>query len=175
MLQTICDVIILIAAVLVAITNICKFFGKPLRIFQQKKEENFKENLEEYLPEFLEKHDLKIREKYLNDRKKYLEEIKNSIATEIGSDIKEIKEMNIAQNKKIKVLSDSSKDILREKIMAIYHEGKKTKTITLYHYEALEQYYKDYKTEDGNSYIDKYYNRMKTWHILEDDYDCCCE
>ncbi len=171
MLQTICDLIILFAAVLVAISNIAKFFGKPIKFFNKKKEEEFKENLEKQLPALLEKHDLKTRDKYLKDRQRYLEEIRDSVAAEIGADIKEIKEMNIAQNKEIKTLSDSSKDILREKIMAIYHSGKKDHTLTLYQHEALNQYYKDYKAEDGNSYIDKYWQRMTTWKTLDDDYE----
>lgn len=37
--------------------------------------------------------------------------------------------------------------------------------------EALEQYYKDYKALNGNSYIDKYYSRMILWDIVADDYE----
>lgn len=171
MLQTICDVIILIAAVLVAISNIAKFFGKPIKFFKEKNEEEFRENLKKELPPLLEKHDLETRDRYLRDRQRYLEEIRDSVAAEIGADIKEIKEMNIAQSKEIKTLTDSSKDMLREKIMGIYYSGKKDRTLTLYQHEALQQYYKDYKAENGNSYIDKYWQRMSTWKTLDDDYE----
>jgi hypothetical protein len=37
--------------------------------------------------------------------------------------------------------------------------------------EALTQYYKDYKAMGGNSYIDRYYNRMSDWDVTDDDYD----
>lgn len=52
--------------------------------------------------------------------------------------------------------------------MAIYHKGKKTKTLLLWEKEALTQYYIDYKAENGNSYIDKYYNRMMTWAVIDE-------
>jgi hypothetical protein len=65
----------------------------------------------------------------------------------------------------------SAKDVLREKIMGIYHKNKRDKTLTLNEKEALDQYYIDYKAMKGNSYIDKYYNRMKKWRVIEDDYE----
>ena len=43
--------------------------------------------------------------------------------------------------------------------------------MTLHEKEALDQYYIDYKAIKGNSYIDKYYNRMKKWSVVEDDED----
>jgi superoxide dismutase len=43
--------------------------------------------------------------------------------------------------------------------------------LTEHQKEVLEQYYVDYKAMKGNSYIDKYYNRMKKWKVVEDDYD----
>ena len=54
----------------------------------------------------------------------------------------------------------NSKDVLREKIMQVYFKNKKDKTLTLHEKEALDQYFIDYKAIKGNSYIDKYYNRM---------------
>jgi hypothetical protein len=52
--------------------------------------------------------------------------------------------------------------------MAIYHKGKRTKTLTLWEKEALAQYYTDYKAEGGNGYIDKYYNRMMAWAVIDE-------
>jgi hypothetical protein len=60
--------------------------------------------------------------------------------------------------------------VLREKIMAIYHKNKHERRMSGYEREALTQYYKDYKAINGNSYIDKYYARMKNWATDEDDY-----
>jgi hypothetical protein len=65
----------------------------------------------------------------------------------------------------------SAKDVLRAKIMRIYDENVKTKKIHLSDKEALDQYYLDYKALKGNSYIDKYYGRMKKWEVIDDDYN----
>ena len=31
--------------------------------------------------------------------------------------------------------------------------------------ETIDELYKDYKSQEGNSYIDKYYKRMSNWEI----------
>jgi hypothetical protein len=67
-------------------------------------------------------------------------------------------------------LAESAKDVLREKIMAMYHKNKRSRTLEEHEKEALTQYYKDYKAIGGNSYIDKYYGRMETWAVIPDDY-----
>ena len=68
----------------------------------------------------------------------------------------------------MKILTESSKDMLRDKIMDIYSRSKAKKVLTYHDKESLEQYYKDYKAEKGNSYIDKYYKRMCTYEVEED-------
>ena len=60
----------------------------------------------------------------------------------------------------IEVLKQGTKDVLRQKIMAIYHEYKAERAFPIHVKEALDELYKDYKKEVGNSYIDKYYGRM---------------
>jgi hypothetical protein len=69
----------------------------------------------------------------------------------------------------IEALVISARDVLREKIMAIYHKNKYNRTLTEYEREALNQYYIDYKALHGNSYIDKRYNRMDKWKVIYDD------
>lgn len=73
-------------------------------------------------------------------------------------------------NLQYETLAISARDVLREKIMAIYHKNKRERRMSEYEREALTQYYNDYKAIDGNSYIDKYYARMKNWETDEDDY-----
>ena len=53
--------------------------------------------------------------------------------------------------------------------MQVYFKNKKDKTLTLHEKEALDQYFVDYKAIKGNSYIDKYYNRMLKWQVIDDD------
>lgn len=145
-IQTICDTIVLIAAVCVAITNILNFFGKPIKFFNKRKKKEFQDNLNEALPEILEKHN---------------KEIKN--------DLKKIMEINLAQNEQIRVLTDGSKDLLREKIMTIYERNKSKQSMFEYERRQLNQFYKDYKKEGGNTYIDSYYTIMQEWDTLPDE------
>ena len=82
MVQIICDWIILIGAVSVALYNIFKFFLRPTKFFKDKKLEDeskkeeetkklVKEVLKEELPAMFEERDLNTRDKYLADRQRY--------------------------------------------------------------------------------------------------------
>lgn len=177
-LGVICDVIILVAAVLVAITNIYNFFANSGKGIKKKVDEVKTEQENELnaridtrlkivLPDILLKHDLETREKYRADREKYLQEIKQEVVKEINTQLNSIDKIQID----IEALAESAKDVLREKIMAVYHKNKKVRKLEEHEKEALEQYYKDYKAIKGNSYIDKYYARMKAWDVIPDDYD----
>lgn len=176
MLNNMYGFILAASALAAAILQLYSFFAKPTSFLKKRaveqEKKRIKEVLNETLPPILEARDLTTRDKYRQDRQNYLEEIKEEVVTQIkndfGNTIQEIKNINVEQNKIIDVLARSSRDILREKIMAIYHKGKKTKTLMLWEKEALTQYYIDYKAENGNSYIDKYYNRMMTWTVIDE-------
>ena len=164
------DYIILSGALITAIYKIYDFFAKPTSKIKQRainKERErigtvLDEKLEEKLSAILYNHDLETREKYKSDRQNYLTEIKAEVLKEVKDDIK-------SNSDTIEALTISAKDVLREKIMAIYHKNKRNRTMTEYEREALNQYYIDYKALKGNSYIDKRYNRMDKWNVIYDD------
>lgn len=160
------DYIILFAALLGALYKIWDFFATPTSKLKKRAEEKEKQRisvvLDEKLPDALYNHDLETRERYKEDRQNYLNEIKNEILKEIGNDI-------LTNTQTIEALVISAKDVLREKIMAIYHKNKYNRTLTEYERESLNQYYIDYKALKGNSYIDKRYNRMDKWKVIYDD------
>ena len=175
-----CDYIILIGAATVAITNIIKFLKSPHAFLKKKQQEeevkrdkefqeNFDKAIEEKMPKIFLEHDLETRQKYLSDRQKYLEDIKAEVLTDTKEILDGILQINLEQNKKIEILYKTSKDVLRQRIMNIYHEYKKEKRMPIHAREALDELYKDYKAEDGNSYIDKYYSRMITWEVYDDE------
>lgn len=62
---------------------------------------------------------------------------------------------------------------MRQRIMSIYYDHKSTRRIPLHKKEILDELYKDYTDEGGNSYITKYYKRMQNWEIdySEDELD----
>ena len=167
MFQQIADFIILLAALGAAIYKLIDFFAKPTSALKQRlearKKRQIKEVLDAELPKILKKHDLEIRDKYKSDRQKYLEEIKDEV-------LEQVKEPIDKNTDDLEALKISAKDVLREKIMAIYHKNKRARELEQHEREALDQYYKDYKKLNGNSYIDKYYARMKKWKEIYDDY-----
>lgn len=176
-LQTVGDVIILVGAILVAIKTICEWFGKPISFFKKKTDVAFDEKvvsiIKRVMPDLFLEHDLQIRDKYRSDREAYLKDIKSEVLQSIQTELVQVKDLA----EEVSVLTEqyvalvvSAKDVLREKIMVIYYKNKKDKTLTFHEKEALDQYILDYKAMKGNSYIDKYYKRMLTWQIIDDDY-----
>lgn len=162
------DLIILIGALCAAIYKIWDFFAKPTSRLKskakQRREAEIEAVLNRVLPEKLKAHDLETREKYKADRQRYLTEIKDEVIKQVGG--------TIDQNAEdLEALKISAKDVLREKIMTIYHEYRTERAYPTYRKEALEQYYKDYKKLNGNSYIDKYYARMAKWQEIYEDYE----
>lgn len=157
-LQPVCNVIIIVGGAIMAIKNVSEWFGKPIRLFKKKTDESFKEKVLEIIRE--------ETPKLLNDEQ-YLNKIKQEILKEMQGELDQISHLA----KQYEALAISAKDVLREKIMQIYFKNKKDKAMTLHEKEALDQYYIDYKAIKGNSYIDKYYNRMKKWSIIEDEED----
>lgn len=166
MIGQICDWIVLIGGVCFAIERVYNFFAKPTKDLKKKAEEaekaRIQEVVKEMLPQYLHNHDLETRDRYKSDRMNYLKEIKAEVLKEVGADINE-------NNDTIEALRISARDVLREKIMAIYHKNKTTRTMSEYEKEALTQYYKDYKALKGNSYIDKRYSRMEKWDVVYDE------
>lgn len=161
------DIVILIGAFCAAVYKIWDFFAKPTSTLKarsiEREKVRVKAILDEELPTRFYNHDIQTRDKYKSDRENYLNEIKDAVIEDVGGTI----EQNRADLEALKI---SARDVLREKIMNIYHKGKHTRSMTEYEREALDQYYKDYKALKGNSYIDKRFKRMAKWTIIYDDY-----
>ena len=168
-----CDIIILVSALCIAITNIYNFFAKPTTKLKKKKTEELNNQisgiLDKKLPEILLEHDLETRQKYLDDKQNCLNEIKTAVLTDVKDTLDSIYKLNLEQNESIKTLSQGNKDMLRQRIMDIYYTYREEKRLPIHKKEALDELYKDYKAEGGNSYIDKYNNRMKLWEVYDDE------
>jgi hypothetical protein len=128
------DLIILIGALCAAIYKIWDFFAKPTSRLKQRSKEKEKARviaiLDEVLPEKLKKHDLEVRDRYKADRQQYLLDIKEEVVKALGG--------TVSQNKEdLEALIISAKDVLREKIMAIYHEYKSERAFPTHKKEAL--------------------------------------
>lgn len=81
----------------------------------------------------------------------------------------EIKELSLKQTEEIGKLTVGIKNVQRQQIMMIYNENKHDRTLEETEKERLDELYRDYKNEGGNSFIDKYYARMCSWETIPDE------
>lgn len=209
------DIIILVAAVLVAITNIYKFFAngkrgiskkvkqtreqqeqaEELRVRgiiakvqeEQKESEEQKirdtiakvqeeqsdanheimlQVMQQALPGALKQHDINLRDKYKCDREKYLHDITDEVISNIQNSLDTVE----THETRMTVFTEVLKELLRERIMAIYGRNRTLRRLEEHEKIELERSYKSYKSINGNSYIDEYYKRMLTWEVVPDDY-----
>lgn len=171
--STLTDWIILASALCVAITNIYNFFKKPKEKLEQKRKEELdaqiKATIKQEMPSIFLQHDTELHKQCAADRSSCVENIKEEIVEETQEVLDEILQVNLEQKEFIDILIKTSKDVLRQRIMDIYHKYKYEKRMPIHAREALDELYKDYKAENGNSYIDKYYNRMQPWETYDDE------
>ena len=177
-LSSICDLIILVAAVLVAITQIYNFFSKSGKGIRNKvnqvrtdsekaEEEKIRTVLNKILPGILYNHDLEVRDKYKGDRQRYLQEIKEEVICAIRGRLEAVD----THEGQMEIFSEVLKELLRERIMTIYSRNRGRRELEEHEKIELERSYSAYKSINGNSYIDGYYERMKAWKVIPDDYN----
>ena len=66
----------------------------------------------------------------------------------------------------LRKISNGAKCQLRSEMLNIYYDNCETKVIRQYEYENFVMLYEAYKALKGNSFIDKIYAEVKTWHIV---------
>lgn len=141
-LQNICNIIILIGGAVAAIVGILSFFGRPLKFIKKRRDK-------------------------LEQEKR--EEIAKDVERRLSPRFDEIYQQNLEQDESIRILTESSRDMLRKEIIHTYSKNKAARTLTETTKEYLDDLYADYKAEKGNHYIDKIYARMRTWGIVPDE------
>ena len=199
-LEVICDIIILIAAVLVAITNIYKFFKNSGKGIKDKVEEVAAEREAEFNAKvderarqvaqpmidaavrtltssfegLLDKHlPGRLTAHDLDTRKRYLEDRQRYLC-EIKDEVVEILQDRIdavdEHGDQMKVFSEVMKELLRERIMEIYRRNRMERQLEDHERYELRQAYASYKSIGGNSYIDGYYETMDGWATVPDEH-----
>lgn len=199
-LGMICDIIILVAAVLVAITNIYNFFAKSGKGIKKKVDEATAEREAEFNAKVDERArqvaqpivDSAVRtltasfegllDKHLPDRllahdhetrRKYLED-RQRYLEEIKDEVVDILQDRIdavdKHDDQMKVFSEVMKELLRERIMEIYRRNRTERQLEDHERHELKQAYTSYKSIGGNSYIDGYYETMDGWATVPDEH-----
>ena len=198
-LAAFCDIIILIAAVLGAITGIYNFFSKSGKGIKRKvdkvKEEQEKEfnqkvddriimkvqpmieqstqtiatSFEQLLDEYLPK---RLVDHDLETRTKYLSDRQRYLC-EIKDEVIGAMQDKIStletHEDQMKVFTEVLKELLRERIMEIYRRNKHLRQLEEHERFELKQAYASYKSINGNSYIDGYYATMNEWDTVPDN------
>ena len=139
------SLIILVGAVVVAVTNIWKFFsngGQGIKNRFKKVKQEQKEQGEQFVRDIIakvqeEQADAKkvimleiIEEAY---RTRYLADIKCEVMKDLKTDLNTIDSIK----DDVAALAESAKDVLREKIMALYHKNKRLRQLEEHEKEAL--------------------------------------
>lgn len=66
----------------------------------------------------------------------------------------------------IRKIANGTKCQLRNEMLHIYYHNKDDKRIRQYEYENFVFLYEAYKALNGNSFIDKIYEEVKSWEII---------
>jgi polyribonucleotide nucleotidyltransferase len=162
--EIICNAIVFISAVLIAVKNIAEMCGKPIKFIKKKNDRDLETKITtivtKLLPDMLKEYDEANKTAHVND-------VKTAVIKQIGGQLNSVDTLA----NQYKALEISAKDVLREKIVCMYESNKDQRRLRHFERRALDQYYKDYKAMNGNSYIDIIYNRMKAWEVEPDDYE----
>ncbi len=156
-MQEICNLIILMSAVIIASKNIYSFFKKPVDDIQERaranEEQHIEQVLENKIPPLLQKN----------------------CETIMGS-LDELKEMTIDQEgqltqmqESLDLLNASQLDILRYNMNKLYYKYRPYRKMLNADKKAFIKLYNDYKLMHGNTWIDALYAEVKDWPIVEDE------
>ena len=126
---------------------------------------SFEGLLDKYLPARLIEHDLETRRKYLEDRQRYLGEIRDEVVIIMQDKIQAVNE----HATQMQVFSEVLKELLRERIMEIYRRNRHLRQLEDHERFELRKAYESYKSIGGNSYIDEYYAAMEQWATVPDE------
>lgn len=199
-LGVICDYIILIGAVVGAITAIWKFVlnsGKGIKKTVDKaaeeKEAEFNAKVDERARQvaqpmidsavrtltasfegLLDKHlPNRLLAHDLETRQKYLADRQRylcEIKDEVVTVMKDKIDAVDMHEDQMIVFTEVLKELLRERIMEIYRRNKHLRQLEEHERFELKQAYASYKSINGNSYIDGYYHTMEEWETLPDEH-----
>lgn len=154
-LQEVCNVIILVSAVIIAAKNIYGFFKKPVDGLHQKaqtaEEKHINEIVEAKVPDMLKKN----QEEITNS----LEEIKGLVLDQ-GQQLKAI-------NNSVNILNVSQMDLMRYNMNRLYYKYRPHKKILDCDKKAFIKLYDDYHDMGGNTWIDQLYREVMSWEIVE--------
>lgn len=174
-LQTLCNAIVLVGAVIIAIKNIYHFFKKPVTDLQEKantkEEKHIEEIIQKKVPELLIQHGQNVAESRRLEDQKRDAAIKSSIIDAIDIKINELKMLNNDIQSSLKALNMAQLNTMRYNLDSIYTKYFPYKKITAIDKQAFIKMYEDYKTMGGNTWVDTLYNELINWETIQVEED----
>ena len=178
-LTEVCNIIVLVSAVIIAGKNIWEFFKKPVDDLQvranAREEEHIEEVIDRRVPELLAKHSEKVKGERNHEEACRAQSIKDDIIAAVDDRLDELKNMTVEQDKQLSsliksmdLLTQSQMDMMRYDMNRIYYKYHQYKKILSADKKAFIKIYHDYKSMDGNTWIDALYAELKDWPIVED-------
>lgn len=161
----VCNFIILIGGVVGAITAIAALCGKPIVFFKKRKKKEEEQKASELV-----KTIKKTLTPEFDELKQALGE-QGEIMDEHNAELVHLTEQMTAANQLSTILVTTTKDLLRKSILRLYNDHKQERQLTETERELLDDLFRDYKAENGNSYIEKIYRRMEKWDVIPDEDD----
>lgn len=156
-LQEVCNVIILVSAVIIAAKNIYGFFKKPVVDLHNHAQEAEEKHIEEVLAKKLPGEVEKRQEAIIDS----LEEIKELVLNQ------QHKFDNI--QKSVDLLNTSQMDLMRYNMNRLYYKYRPFKKILDCDKKAFMKLYTDYHDMGGNTWIDTLHSEVMTWEIVQDE------
>ena len=156
-LQEICNVIILVSAVIIAVKNIYGFIKKPVK------------GINNYA--------LKAEQKRMEETlRREVPQIMKANLQDITTTINELKTMNQSLQEQLgeiqqtsKMLKTSQLDLLRYDMNRLYYKYRPYKKMLDCDKKAFIKFYTDYHDAGGNTWIDTLYEEVKEWGIVHDE------
>lgn len=156
-LQGVCNIIILVSAVIIAAKNIYGFFKKPVDDLHNRAQEVEEKHIEEVLAKKLPGEVEKRQETIIDS----LEEIKGLVLDQ---------QHNFDKiQKSVDLLNTSQMDLMRYNMNRLYYKYRPFKKILDCDKKAFIKLYNDYHDMGGNTWIDALYNEVMAWEIVQDE------
>ena len=175
MLQTVVDVIILIGAVVVAVWNIIKFLDAGGSKVKKINEKHLEEVLEEKIPRILDEHSKKNAPERKQEIKDQIEKAIYDALEPVNNKINDINSSINRQNCMLGKLENGNSDILRREIAKIYSKYRPYEKITQYDKSDVVKLCQDYFAENGNSYVEDIYAKIREWEVVPSMIEVCSD
>lgn len=156
-LQEVCNIIILVSAVIIATKNIYGFFKKPVVDLHNHAQEAEEKHIEKVLAKKLPGEVEKRQEAIIDS----LEEIKGLVLDQQHK-FDEIQ-------KSVDLLNTSQMDLMRYNMNRLYYKYRPFKKILDCDKKAFMKLYTDYHDMGGNTWIDTLHSEVMTWEIVQDE------